>query len=131
VTIASPHRGAALARVAFGQCARIMFQGPCPARPQAGAPRPVRWLAYYSNADRVVTPASARLDDPRDRAANLLIPDCGHLTICRDTRLIRSLVLELIRTEKLAGPVAPAEPGFGAVADGLRMVADGLRAVAA
>ena len=64
-------------------------------RPQ----RPIRWLAYYSDGDRVVTPASARLDDPRYGAANLLIPGCGHLTICRDVRLIRSLVRELSRTE--------------------------------
>ena len=35
-------------------------------------------------------------------AANLLIPGCGHLTICRDVRLIRSLVPELIRTETFA-----------------------------
>ena len=40
---------------------------------------------------------------PRYGAANLLIPGCGHLTICRDTRLIRSLVPELIRTEIHAG----------------------------
>jgi len=37
-----------------------------------------------------------------------LIPGCGHLTICRDVRLIRSLVRELIRTETFAdaGPTA-------------------------
>jgi len=37
-----------------------------------------------------------------------LIPGCGHLTICRDVRLIRSLVRELIGTETFAdaGPTA-------------------------
>lgn len=44
-------------------------------------------------------------------AANLLIPGCGHLTICRDVRLIRSLVPELIRTETFAGLTAPADSG--------------------
>jgi len=74
-------------------------------------PRPVRWLAYYSDGDRIVPPASARLDDPRYGAANLLIPGCGHLTICRDVRLIRSLVAELILTETFAVPAAPTDAG--------------------
>ncbi len=111
VTIASPHRGAYLARIAPGRCARIMHRGPRSVLPGVDAPRPARWLAYYSDADRVVPAASARLDDPRYDAANLLIPGCGHLTICRDVRLIQSLVPELIRTETLAGPAAPADAG--------------------
>jgi triacylglycerol lipase len=111
VTIASPHRGVSLARLAPGQCARIMHPGhPC-ARPAAGAPGPVSWLAYYSDGDRVVPPASAQLHDPHYGAVNLLIPGCGHLTICRDARLIRSLVSRLIRTETPAGAVAPAGAG--------------------
>lgn len=106
VTIASPHRGTFLARVAPGRCARIMHRGLRSVLPGCGAPRPVRWLAYYSDADRIVPPASARLDESRCGAANLLIPGCGHLTICRDARLIRSLVSELTRTEALAGRTA-------------------------
>ena len=116
VTIASPHRGAYLARIAPGRCARIMQRGPGPCLPLVHAPRPVRWLAYYSDRDRVVPPASARLDDPRFGAANLLIPGSGHLTICRDGRLIRSLVPELIRTETMADPAAPADAGRELVA---------------
>lgn len=111
VTIASPHRGAPLARIAPGPCAPIMHRGPRSAQPEADAPRPVRWLAYYSDGDRVVPPASARLDDPRYGAANLLIPGCSHLTICRDVRLIGSLVPELIRTETFAEPMAPTGAG--------------------
>jgi len=111
VTIASPHRGAWLARLAPGRFAPLMHQGGCPARPEIDTPAPARWLAYYADRDRVVPPASARLDDPRYGAANVLIPGCGHLTICRDVRLIGSLVPELIRTETLAGPVTPADAG--------------------
>jgi pimeloyl-ACP methyl ester carboxylesterase len=111
VTIASPHRGAYLARIAPGRCARIMHRGPRWCLPKVDAPRPVRWLAYYSDRDRVVPQESARLDDPRYDAANLLIPDCGHLTICRDVRLIGSLVPELIRTETLAEPAPSAYAG--------------------
>jgi pimeloyl-ACP methyl ester carboxylesterase len=109
VTIASPHHGAYLARIAPGRCAWIMHPGPRWCLPKVDAPRPARWLVYYSDRDRVVPAASARLDDPRYDAANLLIPDCGHLTICRDVRLISSLVPELIRTETLAEPAMPAD----------------------
>jgi pimeloyl-ACP methyl ester carboxylesterase len=115
VTIASPHRGAWMARIAPGQCARIMHRAPRQVQPEADAPRPARWLAYYSDGDRIVPSASARLDDPRYGADNLLIPGCGHLTICRDVRLIRSLVLELIRTEAFADPASRAAAGFEAM----------------
>jgi pimeloyl-ACP methyl ester carboxylesterase len=111
VTIASPHHGISLARIAPGQCARIMHPGHRCTPPEAGAPGPVRWLAYYSDGDRIVPPASARLDGPGSGAVNLLIPGCGHLTICRDARLIGSLVSQLIRTETGAGRVAPDDAG--------------------
>jgi pimeloyl-ACP methyl ester carboxylesterase len=99
VTIASPHRGAPLARIAPGRCARMMRAASAPRPGPNGLTRHVRWLAYYSDTDRMVPSSSARLDDVADRVTNLLIPNCGHLTICRDTRLVRSLVSELIRTE--------------------------------
>lgn len=111
VTIASPHGGIPLARIAPGQCARIMHPGHGRTQPEAGAPGPVRWLAYYSDGDRIVPPASARLDDPGYGAVNLLIPGCGHLTICHDTRLIGSLVSQLIRTETRTGRVVPEGAG--------------------
>ena len=101
VTIATPHRGAPLGRLAPGRCARIMHE-PWETAPTAA--RPQRWLAYYSDRDRLVPATSARLDDIGYGATNLLIPDCGHLTICRDPRLIRSLVRELSRTENTLAP---------------------------
>lgn len=108
VTIASPHQGAPLARIAPGRCARIMQQRGSSPVEQLSALRKVRWLSYYSDADRVVPPSSARLDETHYRATNLLIPGAGHLTICRDARLIRSLVTELIRTESPTSPASVA-----------------------
>src|SRR5260370_36294677 len=54
--------------LAPGRCARIMHPGPRSELPGADAPRPVRWLAYHSGADRGVPSASARLDDRRVQA---------------------------------------------------------------
>ena len=108
VTIATPHRGVLLGRLAPGRCARIMH-GPGETAPTVAAARPQRWLAYYSDRDRFVPAMSARLDDIGYGATNLLIPDCGHLTICRDDRLIRSLVRELTRTESTLAPERAAE----------------------
>jgi pimeloyl-ACP methyl ester carboxylesterase len=99
VTVATPHRGAWLARIAPGPCARIMHPRSelreALAAPAGGA----RWLSLYSDSDRIVPSSSARLTDPRFRATNVHIPGTGHLTICRDPRLVACLVGELIRTE--------------------------------
>ena len=107
VTIATPHRGAPLARLAPGACRRSLVAG------QAGgltrATRRVQWLAYYSDGDRVVPCASARLDDPSRRVSNVLVPSVGHLAICRDARLIRSLVTALVACES-----AVSTPAFAA-----------------
>ncbi len=100
VTIATPHSGSRLAQWAPGSCARLMHPGtPLLDAEVSASGTPPRWLSYYSEGDRVVPPGSAQLTDPRLGATNLRIPACGHLTICRDPRLIRSLVGELCRTE--------------------------------
>jgi pimeloyl-ACP methyl ester carboxylesterase len=112
ITIASPHRGAPLARIAPGKCRGIMTSNRTPANDLAA--RRVRWLAYYSDGDRVVPAGSARLDDTRLSATNVLIPGCGHLTICRDPRLIRSLVGELIRSERPTPEAAAAVASLAA-----------------
>ena len=68
----------------------------------------VRWLSYYSDLDQVAPPTMARLRSAAvgARVTNHLIPGCGHLALCQDERLVRSIVHELVTTE---GP-----PGAGA-----------------
>jgi predicted alpha/beta hydrolase family esterase len=98
VTISSPHSGLTLARLAPGRCAGLMHRrSPLP-QPRAGASP--RWVAYYSDGDRVVRPSSARLTDPAFAATNVLVPGRGHLTICRDPRLVAGVVSQLVRSEQ-------------------------------
>jgi hypothetical protein len=54
-----------------------------------------------------VPPESARLDDPGHRARNRLITGCGHLTICHEPRLMRSLVAELVAAESDSAAPCP------------------------
>jgi triacylglycerol lipase len=116
VTIACPHRGAPLARIAPGRCARFMLSRTPVPRTAAPVMSPVRWLTYYSDGDRVVPASSARLDEPRRQATNVLIRGCGHLTICRDARLIRSVVSELMHTESSRSPALQVLAPWRAVA---------------
>lgn len=101
VTIAAPHGGTRLARLAPGGCARLMLPGsPLLAADSRLAPATrARWLAYYSDGDHIVPTWSAQLTDPRLAATNLLVRSRGHLTICRDPWLVASVVQELARTE--------------------------------
>lgn len=115
VTIAAPHAGTRLARLAPGGCARLMLPGsPLLAAdsPLAPASR-ARWLAYYSDGDRVVPSWSAQLTDPRLDATNLLVRSRGHLTICRDPWLVASVVEQLARTESEQS-VVRRQPAYAA-----------------
>jgi pimeloyl-ACP methyl ester carboxylesterase len=116
VTIATPHRGTPYAllgrvgRLTPGRCVRHMAPGsalfPLLCGP-APMPTGTRWISFYSDADRVAPPWSARLSDPRLHAANVVVPGCRHLTICRDPRIVTGVVDHLLRSENL--PVNPLE----------------------
>ncbi len=104
VTIATPHRGTPFSWILPGRCRRILRR-PTGA-PDLGRSMPsrARWLAYYADHDRIVTPASARLDDHLEAATSIAVPGTGHMTICRHPALLRSLTEELIRTESATPP---------------------------
>jgi pimeloyl-ACP methyl ester carboxylesterase len=99
VTIATPHRGLPVARLAPGRCARLMRPRSPLLRPTGGAAGPPRWVAFYSGEDRLVRASSARLDEPGFEATNIEIPDRGHRSICRDPRLVAAVTRELLRSE--------------------------------
>jgi pimeloyl-ACP methyl ester carboxylesterase len=121
ITIASPHEGTELARLVVGPRTRTIRQiAPGSAimrRIAAGArPSPVRWIAYYSNLDGLVMPAtSAMISSPALRAVNVFVKDQGHLSILLAPAVTGSIVEQLLAAERAAGlapvePIEPAEP---------------------
>lgn len=105
VTIATPHGGSPLARFAVGDCARLLTPGPPgPETPVTGP----RWLAFGSDGDRVVPPSSALRTEPGLGARTVLVRGRGHLTVCRDPSLLRTLVDHLRDAERAPAPTALA-----------------------
>ncbi|HZU74170.1 MAG TPA: alpha/beta fold hydrolase [Acidimicrobiales bacterium] len=98
VTIATPHQGTVAAFAAPGRTAEELRPGSWVMRRLAdGArPSPVRWVAYYSNVDLLVQPASsAMLTHPALAATNVLAKDHGHLSLMLSPWLSRSVVQHL------------------------------------
>jgi pimeloyl-ACP methyl ester carboxylesterase len=110
VTIATPHRGVPVAVLGRGAVARAL-RPRSPLYDQLEEPGEdsgtVRWVAYYSNADVVAPPRSARLVHPALSAENVLVPDQGHLSILRASALLRS-VPEVLRASQATAAVAGA-----------------------
>lgn len=114
ITIASPHQGTvtALAGAPFSATGRQLLPGSWVMRRLARGARemPVRWIAYYSNLDLLVSPAaSAMLTAPALRAANVLMKDHGHLSIMMSPALAKSVVQQLEASDAGAAPVSDIE----------------------
>lgn len=69
-----------------------------------------RWVAYVTDQDPIASPRTSRLAGRGLDVTNHLIPGCGHLALCRDARLVRSVVRELTRSENPAAPSMLARP---------------------
>ena len=99
ITVASPHHGTVTALAgSLTATGRELLPSSWLMRRLAQGVRlsPVRWIAYYSNIDLLVAPAtSAMLTEPALRAANVLLKDQGHLSIMLSPRLASSIVDQL------------------------------------
>lgn len=110
VTIASPHRGSVLARFAVGRLAADLRPGSAVLRrlERGATPSPVRWIAYWSNLDEFVQPASsAKLVEPGLRATNLFVRHHGHMTAMLSPLVTRSIVSQLEASEGSGCVVSP------------------------
>ena len=99
ITLASPHEGtlAGRARPQLGSPpAATGLLGDPGALQEMARPTPVQWMAYYSNLDALVQPASsAMLRIPALDATNVLVKDHGHLSILLAPGLGRSIAHRL------------------------------------
>lgn len=115
VTIASPHEGTLVARMGVGPAAVDMRPGSVVIRRLStdveGASE-VRWIAFYSNLDALIQPASsAMLRHPGFRATNILVKDRGHLTIMMAPSVAKSVVSQLEAAEAGEGRILPMATG--------------------
>ena len=101
LTIAAPHRGAAVARRGRGPVALDLRPGSPVLRVLDDAARPdgVRWTAFWSDRDLVVRPGSARLTSPALGAENVCVPSQGHLSILHAPALLEHVAARLVAAE--------------------------------
>jgi pimeloyl-ACP methyl ester carboxylesterase len=109
ITIASPHEGTDLARLVFGPASRTIRQiapGSSVIRRIAAGSRAsaVRWVAYYSNLDALVMPATSAMIRPQElQALNVFVKDQGHLSIMLAPAVTGSIVEQLLAAEGVGG----------------------------
>lgn len=103
VTVASPHQGVAVARLARWPLAAAQLgpMSPVLQRLRASSRRlDTRFVAYYSNLDLLVPGHRAMLLEPALQARNVLVRDEGHLSILLSRRFADSLLHELVLADE-------------------------------
>jgi triacylglycerol lipase len=106
ITLASPHEGTLAAGLGRSSVLRQLRPGSWVIRAleETARPSPVQWMAYYSNLDALVQPASsAMLRHPALDATNVLVKDHGHLSILLAPGLGRSIAHRLAAPGGLDG----------------------------
>ncbi|MHB8466694.1 MAG: esterase/lipase family protein [Acidimicrobiales bacterium] len=94
ITLASPHEGTQAAYLWPERTARQLRPGSRVVRRLAAGARqsPVRWVAYWSDADVLVRPRTAgRLLAPELHATNVQVHGIGHLSFLMSPRVIRGV----------------------------------------
>lgn len=94
ITLGSPHGGTYAALAGRGKAARDLRPGSdLIERLETAPPCETRFVAYYSNLDAMIIPASnAKLVSTNVRARNVLVKDLGHMSFLISQTLLRSLV---------------------------------------
>lgn len=133
ITIGSPHSGTYAAMIGVGAGARDLRPGSLVMRrlDRYAKPSPVRWIAYYSNLDMLVQPASsAMLDHPALNATNIMVKDHGHVSLMLSPVVGRSITAQLQAAEGDEGtavitPISRSATAREAHADVLLEAAEG------
>ena len=125
ITVASPHEGTRLATFIPGRRGRIASElapGSWLLRRLAHSahPTPVRWVAFYSNLDFFVQPAtSAMITAPALNATNVFVKDAGHLSILLSPQVAEGISGALERSPREQNALLPYR---GEADDRLRLV---------
>lgn len=113
ITIASPHGGSPIARLAASSTGAQLRPGSGLLRQLEDAARPgqARWTAFSGGCDVVVPAGRARLRPAALAAKNVTVPGEGHLSILLSPRLVRAVVEAVVAAEPVAAQsVTPAHP---------------------
>lgn len=110
VTVAAPHRGTWWAWLGWGPVAGSLLPGSVllDGLHRGARASGVRLVAYYSDADLVVGPHSARIEEEALHAVNHLIPGVGHLGILRAPAFLESVVAVLSEDTPPASSGSPS-----------------------
>jgi pimeloyl-ACP methyl ester carboxylesterase len=113
VTIASPHSGVGVARLApRGPAVDLRPGSPALSRLAEHPPDPrVRWTAYAGELDALVRPRCAMLPAAAQSVTNVLVPGEGHLSILQSPRLWDDL------SQRLASCAVREMPGIRAASN--------------
>lgn len=98
VTLGAPHRGTYSSYLGIGPAAAQLRPGSAYLRMLDDSARPssVRWVAFYSDLDFMVTPAvSAKLVHPALAATNVRVRDTGHLSMLLSREVLAAVVAQL------------------------------------
>jgi triacylglycerol lipase len=116
VTLGTPHEGTYTAYLGpLRTLAQLRPESWVMRRLRLGArPSSVRWVAFYSNLDELVSPVhSAMLCHPGLEAVNILVKDHGHLSLMLSPQVARAVADQLQAAEGAGGiaPLAGLVPG--------------------
>lgn len=98
ITIGAPHAGQRRAHMELGPSARRLVQGSSLVRllEHSTAPCNVRWIAFHSVNDQLVSPrSSAVLTHPMLNASNVALDDERHLSVQLSPPVARAIANEL------------------------------------
>jgi triacylglycerol lipase len=103
VTLAAPHHGTYSAYLGAGPAVHEMRPGSRLLREldDTARPSPVRWIAFYSDLDLLVTPAvSAKLTHPALQATNIKVRSTGHLSLLLSRPVLTGVVDHLVHRDR-------------------------------